>query len=248
MKGYEDILKTAGYTEKEENSLQFPEYVQEPDKQKLYVIAAELLMARLEVDRMNPASQSQQQQQVEGSLRQPSPSNQRRVQTAMVGSTTGAGVGSVGVGSGSSLWGGQRQSYDAHQMQQHGYQQQQPYSSRTTMLGGYGAPHSTVPEYQQPSQRELPERHHLGQEHHVGYQPDYQQEYQLGRKHEQRPSYQQNQPTEVPREGLQSQGQEKWQRTQSEEALSSSQPPMNGSVREVATVNMGSPAEVERNR
>lgn len=109
MRGYEDILKTAGYTEKKEDSLQFPESVQEPDKQKLYVIAAELLMARLEVDRMNPASQSQQG--AEGSsLRQPSPANQRRVQTAFVSSTSSSTGGSgMGGGSGSSIGVGSNQ-------------------------------------------------------------------------------------------------------------------------------------------
>ena len=62
MKGYEDILRMVGYLKKEENSLQFPESIQEPNKQKLYIMAAELLMARLEVDRMNQLSQVQQQQ------------------------------------------------------------------------------------------------------------------------------------------------------------------------------------------
>ena len=66
MKGYDDILRTAGYTEKGENLLQFPDSVTEPNKDKLYVIAAELLMARLEVDQMNAATQ-QRPRAVEGS-------------------------------------------------------------------------------------------------------------------------------------------------------------------------------------
>ena len=63
MKGYEDILVKVGYTEREEDILKFPEHVQEPDKTKLYVLAAELLMAKLEVDQMNNATQQQQQQE-----------------------------------------------------------------------------------------------------------------------------------------------------------------------------------------
>jgi hypothetical protein len=165
MRGYEDILKTAGYTEKKEDSLQFPESVQEPDKQKLYVIAAELLMARLEVDKMNPASQSQQQQQLgEGSLRQPSPANQRRAQTALVASTTCSGNG-MGVGGGSrdfsvgsnqlvasqqgqnysggigGIGGAQAQQQLLQQQPSYHHQQHQPqqYSSRTAVHGGgYG--------------------------------------------------------------------------------------------------------------
>ena len=56
MKGYEEILQTAGYTEKEDNSLSFPDHVQEPDKAKVSVLAAELLMAKLEVEQMNSLS------------------------------------------------------------------------------------------------------------------------------------------------------------------------------------------------
>jgi hypothetical protein len=53
MKGHEDILRLIGYTELGENSLQFPEYVLEPEKPKLYVMAAELLMAKLEVEQLS---------------------------------------------------------------------------------------------------------------------------------------------------------------------------------------------------
>ena len=53
MKGHEDILRQIGYTEMRGNSLQFPEDVLEPDKRKLYIIAAELLMAKLEVEQLN---------------------------------------------------------------------------------------------------------------------------------------------------------------------------------------------------
>ena len=53
MKGHEDILRLMGYTELGGNSLQFPEYVIEPDKPKLYIMAAELLMAKIEVEQLN---------------------------------------------------------------------------------------------------------------------------------------------------------------------------------------------------
>lgn len=47
-----------GYTELGENSLQFPEYVLEPEKPKLYIMAAELLMARLEVEQLSEQTSS----------------------------------------------------------------------------------------------------------------------------------------------------------------------------------------------
>ena len=51
MKGYESILQIAGYDE--DSSM---EDVLEPDKGKLSVLAAELLMAKLEVEQMNKAA------------------------------------------------------------------------------------------------------------------------------------------------------------------------------------------------
>ena len=59
MKGHKDILRQMGYTESEQNSLQFPEYILEPDKPKLYVIVAELLMAKLEVEQLSQQQPSQ---------------------------------------------------------------------------------------------------------------------------------------------------------------------------------------------
>lgn len=56
MKGYEEILQSAGYTVKEGASLRFPEDVQEPDKEKLFVLAAELLIARVEVEQIKCAA------------------------------------------------------------------------------------------------------------------------------------------------------------------------------------------------
>ena len=52
MKGHEEILRQMGYTDLREKTLQFPEHVLEPDKPKLYVVAAELLMAKLEVEQL----------------------------------------------------------------------------------------------------------------------------------------------------------------------------------------------------
>ena len=53
MMGCEEILQTAGYTEKEGTHIEFPEHIQEPDKTKLTILAAELLMAKLQVERMS---------------------------------------------------------------------------------------------------------------------------------------------------------------------------------------------------
>ena len=53
MKGHEEILRQIGYTELREKTLQFPEYVLEPDKPKLCVVAAELLIAKLEVEQLS---------------------------------------------------------------------------------------------------------------------------------------------------------------------------------------------------
>ena len=58
MKGHEDILRLMGYTELGGNSLQFPECVIEPEKSKLYIMAAELLMAKIEVEQLNEQTSS----------------------------------------------------------------------------------------------------------------------------------------------------------------------------------------------
>ena len=58
MKGYESILQIAGYNE--DSSM---EDVPEPDKGKLSVLAAELLMAKLEVEQMNNAGSAVEQRQ-----------------------------------------------------------------------------------------------------------------------------------------------------------------------------------------
>lgn len=51
MVGARDILAKIGYSEAQgDSAMQFPDSVQEPDKEKLHVIAAELLMAKLEAE------------------------------------------------------------------------------------------------------------------------------------------------------------------------------------------------------
>jgi hypothetical protein len=58
MKGYKNILQIIGY--KEDSSM---DDVLEPDKRKLSVLAAELLMAKLEIDQMNSNGSAVQQGQ-----------------------------------------------------------------------------------------------------------------------------------------------------------------------------------------
>lgn len=53
MEGAKDILKTVGYSVVTDTAMQFPEEVVEPDRTRLEAIAAELLMAKLEVDELN---------------------------------------------------------------------------------------------------------------------------------------------------------------------------------------------------
>ena len=52
MVGARDILVKIGYSETLESAMQFPEHVKEPDKELLQIIAAELLMAKLEAEGM----------------------------------------------------------------------------------------------------------------------------------------------------------------------------------------------------
>ena len=60
MKGHEEIIQIIGYTENKGTALCFPDSVQEPDKARLCVLAAELLMAKLEVmeEMKNAAAES----------------------------------------------------------------------------------------------------------------------------------------------------------------------------------------------
>ena len=50
--GARDILVQIGYSETSPSAMQFPESVKEPNKEKLHVIAAELLMAKLEAENL----------------------------------------------------------------------------------------------------------------------------------------------------------------------------------------------------
>lgn len=57
IKGARDILKEAGYTVETADKMEFPPGVEEPDKHRLYHLAAELLMAKLEAERLSKAPQ-----------------------------------------------------------------------------------------------------------------------------------------------------------------------------------------------
>ncbi len=52
IKGAREVLKIAGYSEERQDSLEFPERVTEPDKPKLYVLTAELHMAKVHLNMM----------------------------------------------------------------------------------------------------------------------------------------------------------------------------------------------------
>ena len=81
MVGARRILTEIGYSEDKSTAMQFPDSVEEPDKPKLHIIAAELLMAKLEVEeQMRIPNQSLS---LQGSNpitpSQPSPTQQPRV-------------------------------------------------------------------------------------------------------------------------------------------------------------------------
>ena len=71
MEGARDILAAIGYSEKTENAMQFPENVVQPDVCHLRVVAAELLMAKLEVE----------EKEENGGQSQSSPPQQQRSST-----------------------------------------------------------------------------------------------------------------------------------------------------------------------
>lgn len=60
MVGARDILVQIGYSETSPSAMQFPESVKEPNKEKLHIIAAELLMAKLEAENLPYSSISRQ--------------------------------------------------------------------------------------------------------------------------------------------------------------------------------------------
>ena len=62
MKGAKEILRTVGYSVVTETAMQFPEHITEPNRSLLDAIAAELLMAKVEVDEKNTQQPSTLQQ------------------------------------------------------------------------------------------------------------------------------------------------------------------------------------------
>ena len=65
MEGAKDILKTVGFSVVTETAMEFPESTNEPNRNLLEAVAAELLMAKLEVDEMNTQQQLPPQLQLE---------------------------------------------------------------------------------------------------------------------------------------------------------------------------------------
>jgi len=62
MEGAKEILSNVGYSVVTETAMQFPEHITEPNRALLEAIAAELLMAKLEVDEKNTQQPSPPQQ------------------------------------------------------------------------------------------------------------------------------------------------------------------------------------------
>ena len=92
MEGAKDILERVGYSVVTDTAMQFPEDVVEPDRSRLEAIAAELLMAKLEVDEMNTQPPSpprphsiQQSPQLSQSRQQP---NQQYQGSGFISDTT----------------------------------------------------------------------------------------------------------------------------------------------------------------
>ena len=79
MEGARRILKEIGYSEDKTTAMQFPDSVEEPDKQKLHIIAAELLMAKLEVEEQMRNPNQSLSRQGSNPPSQPSPTQQPRV-------------------------------------------------------------------------------------------------------------------------------------------------------------------------
>lgn len=52
MKGATDILKEIGYTKETQTALDFPSDVNHPNLEQVSAVAAEILMAKLEIERM----------------------------------------------------------------------------------------------------------------------------------------------------------------------------------------------------
>lgn len=216
MKGYEDILRTAGYTERDENSLQFPDHVLEPDKTKLYVIAAELLMARLEVDQMNRAMQNRQEEQRRELAPCQSPPRPVRAQTEMVTTATGSGTSAYG-----QFGGLQSHSYFEASQQPRGDVQQHASTAAVSMREVRASPTPHFKLDQQEKREEQIERHK-------------ERLSQLGNLSHGEPPLQRDQQH----------GEQSWHRSQSDEDISRKNHPVANKV--PATVNLGSPAEIAR--
>ena len=54
MIGARDILEKMGYSETLPTAIKFPDHIKEPDRERLRVIAAELLMGKLEAQPILP--------------------------------------------------------------------------------------------------------------------------------------------------------------------------------------------------
>ena len=50
IQGAREVIKLIGYSEERGSSLEFPSHVSEPNKERLYLLMAELVMAKEEVD------------------------------------------------------------------------------------------------------------------------------------------------------------------------------------------------------
>ena len=217
MKGYEDILRTAGYTEKDENSLQFPDHVQEPDKTKLYVIAAELLMARLEVDQMNRATQNRQEEPQREVAPYQSPPRPVRAQTAMITSATGSGTSVYGQFGGSQQGHHQSHSYFEASQQPQGSVRQHTFSAAMSM---HEVGTSPTPQFKLDQQEKREEQIKIHKE----------RLSQLGNPSHGEPPMQH--------------GEQSWHRSQSDENFLPNNRPVTNKAS--ATVNLGSPAEIAR--
>ena len=92
IKGAREVLRIAGYTVETAEAMEFPPGVNEPDKSKLCMLAAELLMAKLEAEQMSKEPGQ-------------SPASFRRGDTALM--YTGASTGDYSMNSATSMRSGQ---------------------------------------------------------------------------------------------------------------------------------------------
>ncbi len=69
MKGALNVLKAMGYTNETGNSVEFPPEVAHPDPKRLSMVAAEILMAKLEVEKMKREAESERRYPHQGADR-----------------------------------------------------------------------------------------------------------------------------------------------------------------------------------